>query len=303
MRKATLIMIAAGLTLATPDVYAQFNWGKAAEAAVKGYQAYSLTDQQLAEYVKASVDAMDKQNTVLPESSEYTKRLRRLTDGLKSADGIPLNFKVYQVSDLNAFACPDGSVRVYTGLMDVMDDDELLGVIGHEIGHVQKHHSREALKKQLKTEAFRSAVASFGGNAALLSESQLADLGQAYTSAKFSRKQEQEADNCGYDFLKNNGRNPWGMVSAFEKLDKMSSTSNSSYIQKMFSSHPDTQDRIARLSKRATKDGFTRPTATSKSTSTAKTSTSKSTKNSKATTSGSKSKKSSKSKSSSKKKK
>ena len=50
-------------------------------------------------------------------------------------DGIPLNFKVYDVIDVNAFACPDGSVRVFSSLMDIMDDDELLGVIGHEIGH------------------------------------------------------------------------------------------------------------------------------------------------------------------------
>lgn len=266
-----------------PAIRAQFSWGKAAVAAVKGYQAYSLTDAQLAEYVKESVKAMDSQNTVLPENNAYTQRLRRLTAGLKSADGIPLNFKVYQVSDVNAFACPDGSVRVYTGLMDIMNDDELLGVIGHEIGHVKKHHSREALKKQLKSEAFRSAVASFGGKAALLSESQLASLGQAYTSAKFSRKQEKEADDCGYQFLRDNGRNPWGMISAFEKLDKMSGSSNSSYIQKMFSSHPDTQERISRLTKRAQQDGFKRPSATNsattgKTTSTSKKSTKKSSK-------------------------
>ena len=47
-----------------------------------------------------------------------------------------LNYKVYEVVDINAFACGDGSIRVFSALMDLMDDDELMAVIGHEIGHV-----------------------------------------------------------------------------------------------------------------------------------------------------------------------
>ena len=109
-------------------------------------QAFTLTDDQMAAYVKESVDWMDKHNPVLPEDDPYTQRLRKLTAGITDADGIPLNFKVYNVIDINAFACPDGSVRVFSSLMDMMNDDELLGVIGHEIGHVLKRHSKNAFK-------------------------------------------------------------------------------------------------------------------------------------------------------------
>ena len=109
-------------------------------------QAFTLTDAQMAAYVKESVDWMDKNNPVLPEDDPYTQRLRKLTEGITDADGIPLNFKVYNVIDVNAFACPDGSVRVFSSLMDIMDDDELMGVIGHEIGHVLKHHSKTLLR-------------------------------------------------------------------------------------------------------------------------------------------------------------
>lgn len=80
-------------------------------------------------------------------------------------------------------------------------------------------------------------------------------------NAKFSQKQEMEADDCGYDFLVHNGLNPWGMTMAFEKLAGMESGTKSSMIQKMFSSHPDTQKRIERMSARATKDGYERPAA------------------------------------------
>ena len=137
-----IVMAVALIGTATP-AFAQFNLKKAIGGATKAVQAFTLTDAQMAAYVKESVDWMDKNNPVLPEDDPYTQRLRKLTEGITDADGIPLNFKVYNVIDVNAFACPDGSVRVFSSLMDIMDDDELMGVIGHEIGHVLKHHSKK----------------------------------------------------------------------------------------------------------------------------------------------------------------
>lgn len=256
-------MMAMILALTTP-VYAQFNLKRAIKSAAQAVQAFTLSDEQMAAYVKESVDYMDANNPVLPEDNAYCVRLAKLTDGITDADGIPLNFKVYDVVDVNAFACPDGSVRVFTSLMDIMDDDELLGIIGHEIGHVLKHHSKNAFKNELLTGALKDAIASTGGKAAALTDSQLATLGTSLVSAKYSQKQESEADDCGYDFLVANGRNPWGMVMAFEKLQEMEGASGaqSNYLTKMFSSHPETKDRIKKMTERAEKDGYERPAST-----------------------------------------
>ena len=241
---------------------AQINLKKAIGGASKAVQALTLTDEQMAAYVKESVDWMDTHNPVPGEDNPYTQRLRRLTDGLKEADGIPLNFKVYDVIDVNAFACPDGSVRVFSALMDILTDDELLGVIGHEIGHVMKHHSKNAFKTQLLTGAAKDAIASAGGVAAALTESQLGSLGEALVNAKYSQKQESEADDCGYDFLVKNGKNPWGIVMSFEKLSQMEGGAKQSAVSKMFSSHPETKKRIEKMTKRCQKDGYERPAAT-----------------------------------------
>lgn len=249
------------LCVAPFDASAQFNLGKAVKAASKTAQALTLTDEQMAAYVKQSVDWMDKNNPVLPEDSEYVKRLNRLTANVKDADGIPLNFKVYDVIDVNAFACPDGSVRVFSSLMDIMTDDELMGVIGHEIGHVIKRHSKNAMKQKLLTDAALDAAGSASGKIAALTDSQLGAIGESLLNAKYSQKQEMEADDCGYDFLVANGLNPWGMAMAFEKLSGSEGASKSSYIQKMFSSHPDTQKRIKKMSERAQKDGYVKPEA------------------------------------------
>ena len=258
MKKITFAIL---FVLAVLPVSAQFNLSKAIGGAAKAAKALTLTDADMAAYVKGSVDWMDTHNPVLPEDNPYTVRLRKLTEGVTEADGIPLNFKVYDVIDVNAFACPDGSVRVFSSLMDIMSDDELLGIIGHEIGHVMKHHSKNAFRNELLTGAAKDAIASAGGVAAKLTESQLGNLGQSLLNAKYSQKQEKEADNCGYDFLISTGKNPWGMVMAFEKFMKMEQEagSKSSYVQKMFSSHPETQSRIDAMTKRCQKDGIPRP--------------------------------------------
>lgn len=253
------VVIAAVVMSCSNFAHAQFNLKKAVGSATKAVQAFTLTDEQMADYVKESVDWMDKHNPVLPDDDPYTQRLNKLVEGITDADGIPLNFKVYNVIDVNAFACPDGSVRVFAALMDIMDDDELVGIIGHEIGHVVKRHSKNAFKTELLTGAVKDAISASNGKIAALTDSQLGALGESLINAKYSQKQEKEADDCGYDFLVANGRNPWGMVKSFEKLQNLEGSTKSTTVQKMFSSHPETKERIERMTKRCEKDGYERP--------------------------------------------
>ncbi|MBR1678575.1 MAG: M48 family metalloprotease, partial [Bacteroidales bacterium] len=178
-----------------------------------------------------------------------------------AVDGIPLNFKVYQEDQVNAFACADGSVRVYTGIMDVMSDNELLGVIGHEIGHVALKHTKKEMRTAMLTSAALEGLASTGDVAAALTDSQLGAIGNAVLNAQYSKKQESQADDYGYEFLKAAGKNPWAMSMAFEKLQAVSggSGAQASSVAKLFSSHPDTETRIQRMSQRATQEGYKRP--------------------------------------------
>ncbi len=256
--KFMVLVLCLGFAAESP---AQFNLKKAVGAAAKGVKAATLSDGDMAAYVKETVEWMDRNNPVLPEDNPYTQRLRKLTEGITEADGIPLNFKVYDVADVNAFACPDGSVRVFSSLMDLMTDDELLGVIGHEIGHVLKRHSKNSFRNELLSGAIKDAIGSTGAKAAALTDSQLSTLGQSLLNARYSQKQENEADDCGYDFLVANGRNPYGMAMSFEKLMKLEGDSGAkqSYVQKMFSSHPETQKRIDHIVGRAEKEGYRRP--------------------------------------------
>lgn len=226
----------------------------------KAGQAISVTDEQLAKAVQESVTAMDRKNTVCGANSAYTKRLNRLTKGMTQADGIRLNFKVYKTSEINAFACPDGSVRVFSALMDALSDDELLGVLGHEIGHVALRHSKKAWQDAMLRSAASDALGGLSDTWAEFSASSWSSLGESMISAKHSRHHERQADDYGYEFLKKYGRNPWAMGKAFKKMKALSEKGGSTKYAKLlyaFSSHPDFDERIRRMRERAENDGYT----------------------------------------------
>lgn len=258
--KRLLLILAAALAMSSCSIL-NINQDRLMQSGAKLAQALSITDNDIQGYVTQSVAQLDKQNKVLTSGS-YVTRLNKIVKGINSVDGTPLNFKVYQTNEVNAFACADGSVRVYTGLMDVMDDNEVLGVIGHEIGHVALQHSLNAYKEALYTSAALDAVASTGSVAASLTDSVFGQLAQSMVDAKFSRKQETQADDYGYDFMKAHGKNPYYMANAFERLMATSGSGTQtqvSSIQQLFSSHPDTASRIERVNKKAAKDGYTKP--------------------------------------------
>lgn len=235
------------------------NMSSLMSGASKALQAATISDDQVRSYVREYVVYSDKKNKVAPAGNKYAVRLARLTKGLNSVDGVPLNFKVYLTDDVNAFACADGSVRVYSGLMDRMTDDEVLGVIGHEIGHVAHKDTRKAFQEALLQSAVLDGIGSTSSTAAALTNSQLSQIGQNLLSARYSRKQESNADDYGYEFLKANGKNPWSMAMAFSKLESMEGAGAPSGLQQMFSSHPATPDRIQHIADRCRKDGIAPP--------------------------------------------
>lgn len=258
------IVVLACMAISMPAM-AQFNLKKAVSGAAKVTKAVTLSDEQMADYVKEYIDWMDEHNQVCADDDPYTVRLKKLTEGLTDADGITLNFKVYYVIDVNAFACADGNVRIFSSLMDIMSDEELLGVIGHEVGHVAHRDSKKGFRTALLTSALKDGISSQGGKAAALTDSQLGDLSEALVNATYSQKQERDADDYGYEFLKKSGKNPWAMALSFRKLKQLqeeAGAQKSSKLNQLFSTHPDLDARIQRMEERATTEGIEKPAVT-----------------------------------------
>jgi len=262
MKKSTLFLAALGLIISTAlSTSAQIKLNSKGIGAVgKGVKAVTFSDADAAKLANEAVSYMDTHNTVAGAADPYTVRLKKLFAKHQSEGGLNLNFKVYKVSDINAFACADGSVRVFSSLMDIMTDDELLGIIGHEIGHVANKDSRDAVKSAYKREALTDAASSQSGVVAKLSETQLGAFANAILESKYSRKQESEADEYAYNFMKQHNYKVTALASAFNKFADMdkSSGAKKSKSEKMLSSHPDSAERAAKVLEKAKKDGLTK---------------------------------------------
>ncbi|KFK93909.1 MULTISPECIES: M48 family metallopeptidase [unclassified Serratia (in: enterobacteria)] len=217
------------------------------QSGAQAFQAATLSNDDVKALSDKSCAEMDNQAQIAPANSTYTQRLNKIAAALgDNIDGTSANYKVYLTKDVNAWAMANGCIRVYSGLMDIMNDNEVEGVLGHEIGHVALGHTRKAMQVAYGTVALRTAASSAGGIVGSLSESQLADLGEKLINAQFSQKQESQADDYSFDLLKKRGIDPNGLVTSFEKLAQMEGSRKSS----MFDGHPPSEARAQHIRER-----------------------------------------------------
>ena len=247
----TLFVISSCTALKVVDPNAAMNAGAAA------VQALTISDAQIAQLCTEYMAQTDKENTIMPASSEYTQRLNRVMARFKNIKDLNLNYKVYQSNTVNAFASGDGSVRVYSALMDVMNDDELFAVIGHELGHLINKDVRDAYRTAYLVVAARYGIAAVNTTAGAISTGFLGDLGQQLASAAYSRRQETQADETAFQFCVANGVDPFAMYHALNVLLKIGgSTGSQGKVTQAFSDHPDTQKRANHIKEMAEAAGY-----------------------------------------------
>jgi putative metalloprotease len=233
------------LVLAVSDA-AAIDLGKALGGGVTAAKGLSISDDDVRAAADRACAWMDAHNAVAPAGNAYAKRLAKLTGGIASEDGIRLDYKVYLVRDINAFAMANGCVRVFAGLMDKASDDEVRGVLGHEIGHAKLGHTKAKMKTAYLTRAARQGAAATGGAAGQIAESDLGGFAEEVVNAQFSQKEESEADVYGYHFMVRHRFDPTAMVSLFRKLPSGGG---------LMSSHPASPERAAKIQSLIDKKG------------------------------------------------
>ena len=242
-----LITITAAAALSACGGMKNLDSNALAGAGGTAFKAMSLTDGDVQALANQSCAELDKSSKVAPATDAYSKRLERVRQGLPTTiGGQPASYKVYLTKDVNAWAMGNGCIRVYSGLMDLMNDDVLRGIIGHEIGHVALGHSKKAMQTAYAVSAARG-IAGATGNAAItqLSSSQIGDFAEKLVNAQFSQSQETDSDNYAFDLLTTQKLKREGLVTAFQKLAKLDGGKSS-----MLSSHPASGDRAANIQKR-----------------------------------------------------
>ena len=155
---------------------------------------------------------------------------------------------VFDSAQVNAFALPSGKIGVYTGILNVTENQDQLGaIIGHEVGHVIEHHSNERLSaNKLQNMGMAAATAAVGLSDVENKGLWMAGLGlglQYGVIMPYSRAHESEADIVGQDLMARSGFEPSASIKLWQNMAKLSKGAPAEFM----STHPSNKTRINQL--------------------------------------------------------
>lgn len=187
-----------------------------------------------------------------PDINQYVNELGMKILAVAGPQFFDYHFFVIKNKDFNAFAAPSGLIFLHSGLIDAMEsEEELLGVMAHECGHVTSRHIADRLGKSAKSNLGAAAlvlagIAMGGGplSEALITGSMAAS---AAMGLKFSRQDEEEADRLAYQWLEAMGANPSSMLGMLQKMRKISLYSRGK-VPPYLLTHPEPDQRMSYIS-------------------------------------------------------
>jgi len=188
-------------------------------------------------------------DNVAPQARQMRSELRYEISVLKSK--IP-----------NAFSLPGGRTFITRGLVELLDDDdEIAGVIGHELAHTVLSHGSKAFGRDLGMIVFFDFLVDKVEPHQRRDAAELANLSYALVSTGYSRQAETEADELGFLFAVRAGYDPVGLADALEKIEEHQrmeerKSGGASQVPEFFRTHPLTEDRIRHIRGLAKEMGY-----------------------------------------------
>ena len=214
-----------------------------------------LESQAFKDYAQITLSAQMR-GALVSSLDERVLTLRRLTQRLIkeaphwSASAAAWRWEVNLVRDaqINAFCMPGGKVVVYTGLMQTLalSRDELAVVMGHEMAHALREHSRQRLAKSLAAQGVSRSVGVLASGVLGVDPrltDRLAIEGANLWALKFSREEETEADLVGLDLAARAGFDPRAGLTLWRKMAQTSSREAAQWL----STHPSHENRIREI--------------------------------------------------------
>lgn len=181
-----------------------------------------------------------------PDIYKYVYGIRDsiLNTGLVRYDDLfPWRIRVINDTVLNAFCTPGGYIYIYTGLIKFLEsEDQLAGVMGHEMAHADKRHSTDALTRQYGLQLLIDIV--FGQD-----KGALARIAADISQLSYSRKNETEADEYSVIWLCPTAYNAAGAAGFFDKLIKLGQAGGT---PEFLSTHPNPENRVQAIKDKAT---------------------------------------------------
>jgi predicted Zn-dependent protease len=250
-RKLILVAFCAAFTAGCETV----DTTKAGVVGVERQQRMAVSSEEVnasSEKSYAQMMAQAKQKNALDRNAAQVERIHKIVARLvpqtttfrADAAKWPWEVHVISLAEVNAWCMPHGKMAIYTGLIEKLNatDDELAAVMGHEISHALREHSREQISRQMGTQAAIGIAGALFG---------IGELGQniggmvadVTLNLPKSRTAETEADRMGVELAARAGYNPHAAVSLWEKMAKL----GGSEPPKFLSTHPSHDTRISDL--------------------------------------------------------
>jgi beta-barrel assembly-enhancing protease len=222
-------------------------------------------DAKMGMQVSQEIDGKPSEYPLLPENGnqEVYSYVRGITNkilnsgAVKHRNEFPWTVKIINDNKtLNAFCTPGGYIYVYTGLIKYLDsEDQLAGVMGHEIAHADNRHSMRQMVQSYGVQALLGVGAQVAtrnsGSGTQQTAMTAAQVTSALVGLKFSREHETDADNTGVHYLCGTDYNAAGCAGFFEKIG------NSSSPPEWLSTHPSPANRVQNIHEQAKLGGCT----------------------------------------------
>lgn len=210
----------------------------------KKFNMYSIDDdRKLGLSVSKEIASKPNEFPILPEkgNEEVYQFVRGIKDAILNSGRVKnrsaFAWEVKIIKDdktLNAFCTPGGYIYVYTGLIKYLDhEDQLAGVMGHEIAHADNRHSTRQLSKIMPFAVIGEVITAGNQN-----QQAISNVLNSLIGLKFSRDNETEADRYSVFYLCNGGYNAAGAAGFFRKIKGKASQ------PEFMSTHPDPGNRI-----------------------------------------------------------
>ncbi len=205
--------------------------------------------KQMDDYIRDSSGYVLLNREQYPLAYNYIERIKNeILNSGKIRYKDEFEWKITIIHDdetLNAFATPGGYIFVYTGLMKYLDcGDHFAGVLGHEMAHSDKRHSTNQLTKQYGVNTLLGI---------LLGNGTISQVTQSLIGLKFSRDDENEADEYSVKYLCH--VNDVGAAGAAGFFEKLTSAGSGGYTPEFLSTHPNSENRVENIKKTASELG------------------------------------------------
>ena len=186
------------------------------------------------------------------ELQDYVNRVGKKVASVSHRPNLPYEFNLVNSSEINAYALPGGKISITRGLVSILEnEDELAGVLAHEVGHAAARHSAQQISRTVLTEAALLGVGAYMASRDVKNR-ELYALGSTFAATlllmRYSRSQETQADDLALEYMSRAGYNPSAYLHVMETLQKTSKREPSRF-EALFASHPLTSERIENISR------------------------------------------------------